>query len=381
MWKKNQTTNDGINKPKFSKRTNSDFSKTVRNRVNQYFKTNNISKHANKSMVGKTILMLAVFFVPLVFINIGAIASPWLLFALYITSGIGMAGIGMGIMHDAIHGAYSKNQRVNKYLGYTMNLIGANATVWKIQHNVLHHTYTNIEGADDDINAPFFLRFSPHAKKNILHRFQHWYVWFFYGLSTVSWVTAKDFIRLVRYRKMGYMSKKNEFRNEIIKVTGWKLLYYSYALTIPMLTVPLAPWIIILAFLSMHFVTGLLISTIFQVAHIMPSTEFPLPDEDGLIEGDWYSHQLATTTNFAPKSSFFSWLIGGLNYQIEHHLLPNVCHVHYKKISNIVAATAREYGMPYNTKRTFVAAIRDHVGVLRKLGKMQPITTQSNLNF
>jgi linoleoyl-CoA desaturase len=321
-------------------------------------------------MITKTILMLAVFFVPLILINIGAVGGPWLLFALYITSGIGMAGIGMGIMHDANHGSYSKNQKVNKYLGYTMNLIGANATVWKIQHNVLHHTYTNIEGADDDINAPFFLRFSPHAKKNGLHRFQYLYIWFFYGMSTVSWVTTKDFIRLGRYRKIGFLNKKNEFRNELIKIIGWKLLYYSYALIIPLFIVPLPPWIIILAFLSMHFVTGLLISIIFQVAHIMPSTEFPLPDEDGVIEGDWFAHQLATTTNFAPKSRLFSWLIGGLNYQIEHHLLPNICHVHYKKISGIVADTALEYGIPYNTKRTFVGAIMDHIGVLRKLGKM-----------
>ncbi|MCW5514815.1 acyl-CoA desaturase [Muriicola sp. Z0-33] len=327
-------------------------------------------------MVIKTIAMLTLFFAPLVMINIGLVGSPWLLFMLYITSGIGMAGIGMGIMHDAIHGSYSKHQKVNKYLGYTMNLIGANATVWKIQHNVLHHTYTNIEGADDDINAPFFLRFSPHAPKNRLHRFQHLYVWFFYGLSTISWVTAKDFIRLVRYRKMGFLDKKNEFRNQIIKIVGWKLLYYSYALIIPLLMVPMAPWIIILSFLSMHFVTGLLISIIFQVAHIMPGTEFPLPDADGVVEGDWSTHQLATTTNFSPKSRFFSWLIGGLNYQIEHHLLPNICHIHYKNLSSIVADTAREFGMPYQTKRTFAAAIMGHIGILRRLGKVRPIPIQ-----
>lgn len=315
--------------------------------------------------------MLTLFFAPLVMININLVSSPWFLFILYITSGIGMAGIGMGIMHDAIHGSYSKHQKVNKYLGYTMNLIGANATVWKIQHNVLHHTYTNIVGADDDINAPFFLRFSPHAKKNKLHRFQHLYVWFFYGLSTISWVTAKDFIRLVRYRKMGFLDKKNAFRNEIIKIAGWKLLYYSYALILPLLIVPLAAWLIILAFLSMHFVTGLLISIVFQVAHIMPSTEFPLPDEDGVVEGDWSTHQLATTTNFSPNSRIFSWLIGGLNYQVEHHLLPNICHVHYKNISGIVADTAGEYGIPYHTKVSFFVAVKDHLRALHILGKAQ----------
>ena len=375
MREQEQTTTNGINKPKFSKTPNSDFSKTLRKRVSTYFKANNISRHANKSMVAKTMVMLTVFFGPLLLINGGAVSSAWLLFGLYITSGVGMAGIGMGIMHDAIHGSYSKNQTVNRYLGYTMNLIGGNAAVWKIQHNVLHHTYTNIEGADDDINAPFFLRFSPHAKKNGLHRFQYLYVWFFYGLSTVSWITTKDFIRLDRYRKMGFFNGKNSYRNVLMKIVGWKLLYFSYALVIPLLVVPSAPWVIVLAFLSMHFVTGLLISIVFQVAHIMPNTEFPLPNEDGIISSDWAGHQLATTTNFSPKSRIFSWLIGGLNYQIEHHLLPNVCHVHYKKISSIVAETAKEYGIPYNTKKTFIAAITAHIGILRKLGKMQPILT------
>lgn len=360
---------DSLHNPRFSQSTSSEFSKTLRKRVNEYFKTNNISRHANKSMVLKTMVMLALFFAPLALINIGAVTAPWQLFALYITSGMGMAGIGMGVMHDAIHGSYSKNPMVNKYLGYTMNLIGANATVWKIQHNVLHHTYTNIEGSDDDINTPFFLRFSPHAKYYRIHRFQYLYIWLLYGLSTVSWITSKDFVRLYRYRKMGFFNERSSFGKELVKVIGWKLLYYFYALAIPIWVVPLAPWTVVLAFLGMHFLTGLLISLVFQVAHIMPSTEFPLPDADGMVSGDWFAHQLATTSNFSPKSRSFSWLIGGLNYQIEHHLLPNICHIHYMALSDIVADTAREYGVPYHTKPTFATAIGDHIDILRELGK------------
>ncbi|MDN5202440.1 acyl-CoA desaturase [Fulvivirgaceae bacterium BMA10] len=323
--------------------------------------------------------MLTVFFAPLIIINSGIVLSPLMLFILYIISAFGMAGIGMGIMHDAIHGSYSSSKRINKYMGYTLNLIGANAIVWKIQHNVLHHTYTNIDEADDDINAPFFLRFSPHAKKYWLHQFQHLYVWLFYGLSTISWVTAKDFVRIVRYKKMGFFNEKNELGKVILKVVGWKLVYFSYTLILPLLVVPLAPWIIILAFISMHFVTGLLISTIFQTAHVVPSTEFPLPDENGLIANDWSIHQLATTSNFSPRSRFFSWLIGGLNYQIEHHLLPNICHVHYRKLSRIVAETAKEYGIPYLTKKTFVAAVWDHVKMLRQLGNMELEPTRQGI--
>jgi linoleoyl-CoA desaturase len=358
-----------IKNPKFSKDKSSEFSKTLKNRVNDYFKSNNLSKNGNRGMFVKTIVMLLIFFVPLIIVNLGLIASPWILIGLYVISGIGMSGIGMGVMHDAIHGSYSKNSKVNKYIGYTMNLIGANATVWKIKHNVLHHTYTNIDEADEDINAPFFLRFTPHAKRYWLHRFQHLYAWFFYGLSTLQWVTTKDFKSLFRYKKMGFFNGKNEFIKELLKVTGWKLLYYSYTLIIPLMVVPLAPWAILLAFFMMHFVTGVSITMVFQTAHVMPSSEFPVPDEDGLIASDWSIHQLATTSNYAPKSKLFSWFVGGLNFQIEHHLFPYICHVHYKKISRIVADTAREFEIPYHTRRTFVAAIYDHLKMLYRLGR------------
>ena len=367
----NQKNKGHINNPKFSKVKGEEFSKTLRKRVNSYFKTKAISRYANKSMIFKTVLMLVLFFVPLIIINTGIITSQLMLFSLYILSGLGMAGIGMGIMHDAIHGAYSNKKKINTLMGYTFNLIGANANVWRIQHNVLHHTYPNIEHADDDINAPFFLRFSPHAKKYWLHKYQHIYIWFFYGLATLSWVTTKDFVRINRYHKMGFFNEKNEFRNAIFSIIGWKLLYYSYALIIPIIIAPFTWWLILLAFISMHFVTGLLISIVFQVAHIIPSSEFPLPDENGLIADDWYTHQFATTSNFSPRSRLLTWLIGGLNYQIEHHLLPGVCHVHYMELSKIVVSTAEEYGMPYHSKRSFVSAIWAHTKMLRQLGNMQ----------
>ncbi|MFT6415396.1 MAG: linoleoyl-CoA desaturase [Dokdonia sp.] len=315
--------------------------------------------------------MISLFFVPLIVLASGVVTSVGLLFLLYITSGFGMAGIGMSVMHDAIHGSYSKNKKINKILGYSFNLIGANAAVWRIQHNVLHHTYTNIDHADDDLNAPFFLRFSPHAKHYKAHQFQHIYIWFFYGISTISWITTKDFVRLKRYRDMGLLDKKNEYKKTLISMTAWKLLYYSYALILPMIVLPFAWWTILLAFLSMHFVTGLMVSIIFQVAHIMPVNEFPLPDEQGMMNDNWYAHQFATTCNFSPKSQLLFWFIGGLNYQVEHHVLPDVCHVHYKNLTKIVSETAQEYGMPYHVKKSLLHAIWDHTKMLRMLGKKE----------
>lgn len=354
---------------KFKKNDNTKFAKNLRLRVEEYFDLNNQSKYGNTSMIAKSIFMLSVFFIPLIILSMGLVGNVLVLFILYIMSGLGMAGVGMGVMHDAIHGSYSKHRLVNKYMGYTMNLIGANADTWRIQHNVLHHTYTNIDHADDDIHTPFFLRFSPNTKRYWIHRFQYLYVWFFYGLSTIMWISVKDFINLRRYHKMGFFKNQSELNKQVAKITIWKMIYYSYALVLPLIMIPLPVWIILLAFFSMHFVTGLCISLVFQTAHVMPSTVFPNPDEKGMIAHDWATHQLLTTTNYAPKSRIFSWLIGGLNYQVEHHLMANISHVHYHKLSKIVAKTAQEHGLPYLVKKTFFSAIWAHIIMLRKLGR------------
>jgi linoleoyl-CoA desaturase len=360
--------------PRFSRVAEKDFSKTLRRRVNLYFKENNISRKGNTNMVVKTIVMSTLFFGPLILLSTGLVTSTWLLFTCYVICGLGMSGIGMGVMHDALHGSYSKYKIVNKLLGYTFNLIGANAEIWKIQHNVLHHSYTNIDHADDDINTPFFLRFSPNAKHHKSQKFQHIYIWFFYAISTLFWITAKDFVRLKRYRDMGLLTKKNEYKKGLVSMTAWKLFYYSYALVLPLIMVPLSWWIILLGFLSMHLVTGLLVSIVFQIAHIMPDTDFPLPDEDGLMENEWYRHQLATTSNFAPKSKLLFWLIGGLNYQVEHHVLPDVCHVHYKNLTSIVSETAHEFNMPYHVKKSIFHAIKDHMKMLKLLGNKKIVS-------
>lgn len=328
-------------------------------------------------MIIKTVVMVSLYFTPIILIATGVANQTWQLFACYILSGFGMAGIGMGVMHDAIHGSFSKNPTVNKLLGYTLNMVGANATVWKLQHNVLHHSYTNISEGDDDINAPFFLRFSPNAKKNSLHTYQHWYTWFFYGLSTVSWVTSKDFIRLKRYYDMGLMKGKNVYRNSVLKIIAWKIVYFAFILALPIIFSPFSVGQILLAYLILHFITGLSISLVFQTAHIMPNVDFPAMDEHGIVEGERMLHQLVTTSNYAEKSRVFAWMIGGLNHQVEHHLFPDICHVHYRKIAPIVKATAAEYNIPYHTKKTFFDALISHFQMLKYLGNSEMVPVKA----
>ncbi|WP_421878587.1 fatty acid desaturase family protein [Marinoscillum sp.] len=358
-----------MNTYKFANHTGINFTKELKESVNQYFASKKISKSGDYRMLIKSAVMLSLFLIPLIVLSTGVVSNVALLFGLYLISGLGMAGIGMSVMHDALHGSFSSKKSVNKIMGWSINLIGADPTVWKIQHNVLHHTYTNIDEADDDLHIPGILRFSPDQNRYWIHRFQFVYAWILYGLMTLIWVTTRDFTRLGRYMEFGFIKSKGEYNRLLVSAAFWKLFYFSYALVLPLIMLPMAWWVIVVAFLSMHFVTGIILSVIFQMGHIMPTSEFPQPDENGLIGQNWSIHQLATTCNFAPSNRILSWYVGGLNYQIEHHLMPHVCHVHYRDISKIVRATAEKYGIPYHTQTTLFEALRSHTDMLYQLGR------------
>jgi len=281
----------------------------------------------------------------------------------------GVAGIGLSVMHDANHGAYSSKSWINGLFGYSLNLVGANAFNWKVQHNVMHHTYTNIHDHDEDISPRGVLRLSPHSDWKKIHKYQFIYAWFLYGLMTIIWVIIKDFVRLIRYNKDGMVKKQHaNIIGEWIILILTKLVYIGYIFIIPFVFTSLIWWQIILGIFIMHYIAGFILAIIFQPAHVIEGTEYPLPDDSNTVENNWAVHQLHTTTNFSNKSRLFSWYVGGLNYQIEHHLFPNICHVHYRKISAIVKATATEFGLPYKSVRTFLDALKSHTKMLKQLG-------------
>jgi linoleoyl-CoA desaturase len=245
-----------------------------------------------------------------------------------------------------------------------------------LQHNDLHHTFTNIHDHDEDIAPIGILRFSPHAPLKKLHRFQFIYAWFFYGFMTFMWVTTKDFVSLKRYRDMGMLKTRNiSYRKQLWILILSKSLYYFYTVGIPILFTGLTWWFVLIAFFVMHFVAGLSLALIFQPAHVIEETNFPLPDSTGNMENDWAVHQLYTTANFAPGSRIFSWFIGGLNYQVEHHLFPSICHIHYRKISEIVKETAAEFNLPYHEKQNFIVALLSHARTLIRLGKPEMVVS------
>ncbi|RIH64491.1 acyl-CoA desaturase [Mariniphaga sediminis] len=355
-----------------------DFTTELRNSVNEYFSKNNIQPYGNRKIYVKTIFMLLLYLTPFILMISGLISSVLPLLACWFIMGLGMSGLGMATMHDANHGSFSKSQKVNRFFGNSLYLLGGFPPNWRYQHNTLHHGFTNIEGHDEDIAPPGVLRFSPHRPLKKIHRYQHIYAWFFYSLMTISWIVTKDFKRLKKYEEMGAkLSGKRKFNRLLVDVVISKVLYYSVFLIIPLLTIPVSWYWVIGGFLLMHFTSGLVLSAIFQTAHVVPTSEYPVPDEEGELKNNWTIHQLYTTCDYSPKSRIFSWLVGGLNYQVEHHLFPYISHIHYRDISKIVQVKAREYGLPYHVNKNFATAVWQHIKMLKLLGKKQIIINTS----
>ena len=353
---------------KFNKQDQPEFFKVLRDRVNTYFDENNISKKANFNMKFKTAFMISLYFVPFALMITGVVTSLWAFILIWVLMGFGMSGIGLSVMHDANHGAYSKNKNINNVLGYLVNFVGAYHKNWKIQHNVLHHLNTNIEGFDGDIENPV-MRFSPNQERKPIHRFQVFYAPFFYGIMTLYWMISKDFEATVKYNKKKLLGGQGlTLRKAILEVSINKAWYLALTIAVPIILTDFPWWQILLGFVLMHFICGLVLALIFQPAHVIEETDFYVADEKGMVENNWAIHQMKTTADFAHKSIFFSWFIGGLNYQIEHHLFPNICHVHYKKISGIVKKTAKEFNVTYNQHKTFFGALKSHFSLLNQLG-------------
>lgn len=295
--------------------------------------------------------------------------SAWIILPLSIVMGIGMAGIGMNVMHDAVHGSFSTKGWINRLFSTTMYFIGGNTFNWKVQHNIFHHTYTNIEGYDEDIEPKAALRLSKQTPLKKIHRFQFIYAFFLYCFMTIS-RTIKDIEQLIKYNKAGITRQLGSTpAKEMTLLILTKVAYLGIIIGLPMIFSGFSWWLILLGFLIMHFTAGLFMSTVFQMAHLVEQAEQPLPSEEGIIENEWTIHELETTVNFSRKSRLFAWIIGGLNYQIEHHLFPNVSHIHYRAISPIVEKTAKEFGLSYNVNRTFFSAIGSHIKMLYALGK------------
>ncbi len=343
------------------------FYAVLRQRVAEHFRTTGADQtRGNYAMWLKSALILAVFagsYVLLVFVVTSALHAVLLTILL----GVIAALVGFNIQHDGGHQAYSAAPWRNRLAAATLDLIGASSYLWHWKHAVFHHGFSNIAGQDTDISVGRVLRLEPQQAHLPHHRWQHLYIWPLYGLMAVRWQLYDDFREVVNGAIGPHRIPRPRGRELVIFAIG-KLLFIGLALILPMLFHPV--WVVVLLYTLSSYTLSLVLSIVFQLAHNTALCEFPLPPEStGRMAHSWAVHQVLTTADFSRRSRIVTWLCGGLNFQIEHHLFPQVCHVHYPALSPIVEATCREHGIAYREHPSFLSGLRAHFRWLRVMGQ------------
>jgi len=350
--------------PKFSGSSTSIHAELKR-RVNEYFEKQNIESTGNSKLFIKALILVVgyvavythlVFFTP----------AAWLAIPECIILGLFTSGIGFNVMHDGSHGSFSNSKTLNKGAALTLDMLGASSVMWKNKHNLIHHTYTNIHGIDDDIEARPFLRLAPEQTHYRWHKYQHVYFWFLYGLLYLFWVFFTDYKKYFT-KKVGDVPIKKLDTGDHITFWFFKALHLVMYVLLPAYLCGIGPWA--LGFFIYTFTTGVVLSIVFQLAHTVEEASFPVAIQPtNKMEDEWAVHQLKTTANFATGNKMITWFVGGLNFQVEHHLFPKISHAHYPEISAIVKRVCQEMGVPYLEHQKMTTAIASHVAHLKTMG-------------
>lgn len=345
---------------------NSVFFAHLKNEVETYFQQRNLKKTGNWRLHLKTLTLIPAALTIYILLLTVAFPLGWGML-LCAVLGLILASIGFNVMHDACHGSYSRKKWLNNVMGLTLNALGGNEFIWKFKHNVIHHTYTNVDGIDDDIAKSPIMR-QCHTQKWVpAHRFQHIYVILVYAISSFAWVFMMDLNKYLKQRVVDTPLQKMSVKDHVMFWLS-KVLYVVFYIAIPVMAVGWQAWAI--GFATMHIVLGFTLAIVFQLAHVVEHAEFEKSGDDvKTIENEWAIHQIKTTANFAPRNKVISWYVGGLNYQVEHHLFPRVSHVHYPAISIIVRDACKKFNLPYNEYPTMTAAIASHFRMMKALGK------------
>jgi linoleoyl-CoA desaturase len=340
-------------------------------RVREYFESLGKSDKGGKRMVGKSMLIfawLAASYLLLVFWA----ETWWQAIPLTISLALAVAGIGFNVQHDGGHGAYSRRKWLNRLSSWSLDMVGASSYIWNVKHNLLHHHYTNIQGIDSDIQSEPFLRLGPYQRRRWYHRFQHLYVWGLYVFFSPKWNYYDDFNDLIRGR-VGSRKIARPRGLDLVVLLAGKAFYIGWVLVLPL---ALHPWYVVLAIYALYSMAlGTTLATVFQLAHCVQEADFTdKPVENQRMERGWAEHQLATTVDFAPRNRLLTWYLGGLNFQVEHHLFPRISHIHYPALAPITRAVCEEHGVRYHSHRTVWSALRSHLALLRRLGRPDPAT-------
>lgn len=346
-------------------RNQTSFFKDLKEKIDHYFAETKQDPSGNGKLYVKglvQILTAASLYTILVFFTPTAlIAIP-----LAVLLGLNLGVIGFNVMHEGGHQSFSKHPWINKASAYSLNMLGGITYFWKIKHNINHHTFTNIDGMDSDIDARPFMRMHAEQPRYWFHRFQHIYWVVLYGISYIAWVFYEDFEKYFTGRHAANSPPKKLALKEHFIFWFTKIMYVVVYIVVPVMMIGWLPALI--GFFLVTFVTGLSISVVFQLAHVVEHTQFHTPHDEGAKQ-EWAIHQLQSTANFATGNRILHWLLGGLNFQIEHHLFPRISHVHYPQVSRFVKEACRQSNVAYIEYKSMFGALASHLMHLKRLGQ------------
>jgi len=357
------------------KTSKTDFYKELNEKVQDSLNSEILSK-SRKLMKVKFIFYFTLFFLLYSLLYVDIISNNFLLLTITF-SFFGLSGILLAFnsSHDAVHNTLFRDKKMNSIAHYLIfNLQGVNATLWKKRHIFSHHIFPNVDGCDADIDNNPFIRLSKTQTRKWNHKYQHLYAPLIYCIYTLHWILVKDFIYLSKKEvaNMKNLSYSWKFRIEVIIL---KILYFSFTLFIPYCFSDLdfldwaTAFIIMHCFISIFFVLTLIIS------HLTTETNFPTPNENGVLPTCYYEHQLLVSLDYHPTNKLANWVFGGFNSHAAHHLFPNIPHTLYTHITPIIKATALKFSIRYN-ELSILKAIVSHFKYLKELGRIN--TTPNN---
>ena len=339
-----------------------DFLLVTKTRVNDYFSNNNISKYGDQIILQKNLTIGCLLLV----IYILSVTSEygWITVLAYALIGILTIVLAINVVHDAVHGVAHSNKRINDVLMRQMDLLGPNAFIWKLRHKAGHHSFPNILDNDPDLKQSVIARIFPNAPRFSFHRYQHIYVPILYAFYTINWVYIRDFRDLADSKTRSKMTHK-----EILYFFIFKFVYISIFVLLPIWICGLSWQLVLISNAFMHIAASYFLTIALVPSHVCEHSIFPLPDENGVLPYAWSHHQVMTTSDYATDSKVMTWLLGGFNHHVVHHLFPDVSHVHYFILTPVVKRTIIQFNLPYQHLNSIVDAYKSHFYLLKNNGK------------
>lgn len=338
---------------------------SIKLKIVQYFEQTRKTKKANLLLVVKALIFLCLIVGGYGLMITLDTKDYFFFFCYYLLFTLGSILFVVTVGHDASHQSLFKRRSANKIVGYSWNILGISKHLWEMKHHHSHHIYTNIPHKDFDIAESPLIRLNPNYNYRPYYKYQYLYAPALYLLFGVFVIYVRDFIF---YYKTLYGQPGTRFgRYFLINLLITKLGYIFISIVIPAILLPFEWWTVLATNLGCLGIGGSFLLLVLIVPHINETAAINESSTSIKNQNDWTLHQIRCTIDSSADSRLLSWLTGGLNTHLIHHLFPDICHVHYIDLTRLVRQELNERGIRYQEKPIAISII-DHFRFLKKMG-------------